>query len=623
MTPAASEGRAVVFNVEWKDCHEFPELVGEEGYPKTCGELRERVARGKTLMVPSSVGGGALFSGNDPTQLNAGFGIATFPASAYNDLWKSWGMNQRPDNFDELVSQRYGAPFGHEPNPYPLPGEDPNATNGGSGKLPYFFTHLREKDGNWTGKIGITCQGCHSGEVGTSADGDGLGFTEGSGSPLADHNLFLYDMQPRGYLASLVTFINLNQTRGVNNASDINLAFIFPDEGQVYSLSTLFGIIVSGSSAGIDTPAWWNMGHRAAKFQDGVFPMDAPRVDMVFYTPFFGLFGGVLGPISESGQEWMREHGTAANDWAQVLKSPKYPGNVDTALAEEGAVLFHELDLWEPSRNNPVREPDRGNGSCASCHGAYAPRYFNDPSYLASPTLEGQAAYITPAEIIGTDEVRMDVNNEAVQRAGAENFFGYPELDGTGTYCGPQNLASVRGDRELGYLTPPLYGVWATAPYLHNGSVPTLWEVLKPSERKNVWRRRSTPTPGGQEGKVVMGFDTSLDRAYDHDKVGWLYTTIECESPSILNPNPSPHLRCDADGFFQNLVEQATTLLQSNFILAWNLLYPPLDTQDLEAVENRKTYNTNMFGQGNQGHEFNDVLTDAERWAIIEYLKTL
>jgi len=25
-----------------------------------------------------------------------------------------------------------------------------------------------------------------------------------------------------------------------------------------------------------------------------------------------------------------------------------------------------------------------------------------------------------------------------------------------------------------------LHGVWATAPYLHNGSVPTLWELLKP-----------------------------------------------------------------------------------------------------------------------------------------------
>jgi hypothetical protein len=30
-----------------------------------------------------------------------------------------------------------------------------------------------------------------------------------------------------------------------------------------------------------------------------------------------------------------------------------------------------------------------------------------------------------------------------------------------------------------------------------------------------------------------------------------------------------------------------------------------------------------MFAQRNEGHEFNAVLTDAERTAIIEYLKTL
>ena len=104
------------------------------------------------------------------------------------------------------------------------------------------------------------------GSVGAPEDRSGAGFTQGSGSPLADHNLFLYDMLPRGYLASLVFFINLNKTRGVNNASDVNLAFLFPDGGAGYDFETLFGLLTSGSSAGMDTPAWWNMGHRPAKF---------------------------------------------------------------------------------------------------------------------------------------------------------------------------------------------------------------------------------------------------------------------------------------------------------------------------------------------------------------------
>jgi hypothetical protein len=41
-------------------------------------------------------------------------------------------------------------------------------------------------------------------------------------------------------------------------------------------------------------------------------------------------------------------------------------------------------------------------------------------------------------------------------------------------------------------MAPPLDGVWASAPYFHNGSVPTLWHVLHPDDRPIVWHREST-----------------------------------------------------------------------------------------------------------------------------------
>ena len=56
-------------------------------------------------------------------------------------------------------------------------------------------------------------------------------------------------------------------------------------------------------------------------------------------------------------------------------------------------------------------------------------------------------------------------------------------------------------------------------------------------------------------------------------------------------------------------------------VFAWNLLYPPITSN--EQVEQRKIYNTHLFAQGNGGHAFTAVLSDAERRAIIEYLKTL
>ena len=42
-----------------------------------------------------------------------------------------------------------------------------------------------------------------------------------------------------------------------------------------------------------------------------------------------------------------------------------------------------------------------------------------------------------------------------------------------------------------------------------------------------------------------------------------------------------------------------------------------------DQIEDRKIYNTRMYSQSNTGHEFTDVLTDTERLAIVEYLKTL
>ena len=49
------------------------------------------------------------------------------------------------------------------------------------------------------------------------------------------------------------------------------------------------------------------------------------------------------------------------------------------------------------------------------------------------------AAYIVPLDIIGTDPERLLANNEAVQEAGRDSFFGYPPTKDTAQDCGPQN----------------------------------------------------------------------------------------------------------------------------------------------------------------------------------------
>ncbi|HSW11422.1 MAG TPA: hypothetical protein VLI06_01195 [Solimonas sp.] len=608
--PGANQGKAVHFNAWWKDCHVDPELVGEKAQPKTCGDLRESWARGERLMRGNGAEGSGSFFAGDAGGEGGALGI---PVASVHRLHYLWGMPTRPDNFDQLLAERYGMPIGQERNPYPLPGEDPNAAgkNGGSGQLPAFMTQLRNEDGSWSSTIGFTCHACHSGAAGLPEEGEGLGLLYGSGNSLQDIGLMSREVG-EGSLSPGIAFALFGTSRGTNNASDVNVFFLANQDAGLRLDQHALGVLTSGSTASGDTPAWWNMGHRPLKFQDGYFAADASRVDLIFYQPADALFGGA------AGENWVREHAQDADKWAISLKSPAWPLAVDTAMAEQGAILFHSKDLWAEKLGNPAPRPEGGNGSCASCHGAYSPRYVNDPAYLDTPVLEGVAAYIVPKDVIRTDPARVDTNNEAVNQYGTTSFLGYPETVGTAQDCGPQNRAELRGDRQLGYLAPPLYGVWATAPYLHNGAVPDLWTLLKPEERPGIWRRVSAPAREDQVGTVVMGFDTSLSRAYDPDKLGWKYDRLACGVGTL------PFLDCNLTDESDPVLQLVLAQLYGNVLVAWNLGNLPVFLQlTPQQVEDRKIYNTHLYSQGNEGHDFTSVLTDQERRALVEYLKTL
>ena len=314
---------------------------------------------------------------------------------------------------------------------------------------------------------------------------------------------------------------------------------------------------------------------------------------------------GAATPNFQEGYDWILDHEYAANVWMLSLQSPAYPMPVDERLAKKGAKLFHRLNLWDSKRANQVPRPEGGNGSCASCHGAYSPRFAKKAKFLATPLLTGMAANVTPIDIINTDPARMDGNSEAVEQSAEASWFTYYGQDG----CAEKyNL--------IGYLAQPLYGVWASAPYFHNGSVPDVWGVLDSSRRPLFWRRQSKPARAG----FVMGYDSDLARAYDPGKLGWKYDDLECGSPGV-----SPYLQCDpSDPYATPLVESWLASLFANGSLAWNMLGSVLSPAlTNEQIEDRKIYNTRMYSQSNSGHEFTDVLTDAEREALIEYLKTL
>jgi hypothetical protein len=69
-----------------------------------------------------------------------------------------------------------------------------------------------------------------------------------------------------------------------------------------------------------------------------------------------------------------------------------------------------------------------------------------------------------------------------------------------------------------GYIAPPLDGIWVTAPYLHNGSVPNLEAVLNSKLRPQYWSRDFNKPE------------------YNYESPGWKYEThLNANGKNIYN----------------------------------------------------------------------------------------
>ncbi len=319
--------------------------------------------------------------------------------------------------------------------------------------------------------------------------------------------------------------------------------------------------------------------------------------------------------------------------WLNSLEAPKFVGPpIDQALAEQGAVVFHQKDLWKDARNADIPRPPT-NGSCAGCHGAYSPRYSHRPGFLPDSRLAGMSGYTVPLEIIGTDPEQSnlfsvnlaalgevlygEIGRQLISYGVANSWFSYPDArpgyrlpeqkiffeEAIDDFF-PRSAGACMLGTKGGYVAQPLHGVWASAPYLHNGSLPTVWDVLDPANRAPVWRRQQVPQSEATPQLGDRGFDTVLERAYDYQKLGWKIERLDCFARTDL----ASLLTCAAAGVLPSTI---TALL--------DYLSPP----GPNAVNDRAIYNTSAYSKSNRGHEFTKVLSDAERRALIEYLKTL
>lgn len=354
-----------------------------------------------------------------------------------------------------------------------------------------------EGEKSWT----MNCFSCHGGSV------------YGEPTPGAPNNRFALQTMTEELRAAKLKFgkplsrmdlgalfIPLGGTHGTTNAVVFGIGLMSRRDTQLNLIDAMPKPAVHHD---MDAPPWWHFYKRPQIYIDG-FAERGHR----------GLMQFTLVP--ENGPEFYREHEQDFKhiyDYLMSLRPPKYPGEIDQSLAKMGERVFNE--------------------SCAQCHGTYGDK----PSY---PNVR------IPLDEIGTDPVRLTALPVEGRKKYAESWFAH---------AGEPGKQTTEIDPD-GYVAPPLDGVWASPPYLHNGSVPTLWHLLNPAERPTIWRR--------------------THESIDDAKVG-----------------------------FQ--IEEVDRI--------------PLTQTDI-AVR-RQYFDTTKFGKSNAGHRFPETLSQDERQAVLEYLKTL
>ena len=141
--------------------------------------------------------------------------------------------------------------------------------------------------------------------------------------------------------------------------------------------------------------------------------------------------------------------------------------------------------------------------------------------------------------------------------------------------------------------------------------MPTVEQVLDSSQRPAIWQRRL------REEGPVKGFDLRMETAYDWQRLGWKHDVLSCTD--ILGNNLYNCNFFDEEG--PSLIQLTENLL--NNAVGLTGLLPLSDLLAVGAFDKRLVYDSRILGNGTGGHTFTDVLSEQERRAVIEYLKTL
>ena len=466
--------------------------------------------------------------------------------------------------------------------------------------LPIGLVKTSVPAGRWKGDwVGMTCAACHTSEL--SYKGQKIR-VEGGSNHAFDFAGYIGALD--GALAATLrdaakfdrTAARLNATgadaratlrKALDEASEVVHTYISRDAamatpsgpGRMDALTLIHTRVVAGATgipenweaalAPAKPPFLWNAPQSAwvqwsgvasdplfrnATESMGVFT----RLDLRSPTPEAGLFDST---VDIRGQIVIEE-------LLRRLAPPKWPedvlGPIDRAKAAKGRALFVE--------------------NCSACHSTYPHRWSvpkvegkrfienalvpevyvgTDPQQFKTPAFNREPEYLTGALAPRMKPPFKDAALAPSVTVLSTGRDGVMALAAKAAGLTPAELVDAHGFRfdwetpptQASFKAGPRDGVWATAPFLHNGSVPSLYDLLLPAKERPK--------------KFLIGRD------FDPVKVG----------------------------------------------------------VDTTGASGRFEFDTTHIGNSNAGHSFENgprgagvigrLLADDERWAIIEYLKSI
>lgn len=221
---------------------------------------------------------------------------------------------------------------------------------------------------------------------------------------------------------------------------------------------------------------WWNVKYKTRWLSDGSVVSGNP-----IYTNFLWNEIG-RGTDLEELEGWLESNPEIIRELTSAVFASKAPDFFD----------YFEVDKFD------IESAKFGqlhfDSMCAKCHGTYTKGWQIDDSLPLRKQLQTiRVHYPQPTQVkdVGTDPLRWQ---------GMASLEQLNEL----------RISKSNGilvEAQKGYVPPPLVGIWARWPYLHNNSVPTLCDLL---------------TPSGERPKAFyMGEALDPERDFDSDCNGY------------------------------------------------------------------------------------------------------